>query len=620
MRVAHHRLQVRPRLPLAQPRQGLAAIALLAAGVTVWTLSLSSFALDRMTDIGLASALPPGTWVALGLVTVGSALAWRTGHEGLMAAATVTTILVLHGLGVLGEPTMRFGQSWRHVGVVDYVMVHGSVNGTIDALFDWPGFFVLGAFLTEVAGLHNAEPIARAAPLILNALYLPPLVVIARAVLTDPRSRWLGIWFFYVCNWIGQDYVSPQGLSYFLYLVVVAVVLTWFRSGSAVQAWFPASGRTSLAPAGGALWRRWTANAAIPPAVRSSATQRVALIAGLALIAVAIVASHQLTPFAVVAATAALALARTSRLVAFPAAVLLIALVWASYVAEPYLVGHLAGLASDVGAVGTTVHQNVGARVRGSAGHEHVVYARVASVALLWGMAAIGVLLQARAGRLATDVVALAAAPFPLVALQAYGGEVLQRISLFSLPFMALLAATAFIGPGGMTRSRAASLLLACVAALLVLAFPVLRYGNEREDYYSPAEIAAVDELYRLAPPHSVLVAASAIIPWRNKHYADYDYRTLEGGEGAGGGTIDLEARNRDRLVRAILARMSSPDGRASFLIITRSMKAQVALFGPWHRHAYDRLERILTASPQFRVVFSNRDATILTPRSSRVR
>src|SRR4051794_28420402 len=107
MSVGHHRLLRRPPLRLTDPRRWLtrpevAAIVLLVVGVIVWTLSLDSIALDRMTDIGLASALPPGTWLAFGLVTIGCALAWRAGHQGLMAAATATTILVLHGLGVLG--------------------------------------------------------------------------------------------------------------------------------------------------------------------------------------------------------------------------------------------------------------------------------------------------------------------------------------------------------------------------------------------------------------------------------------------------------------------------------------------------------------------------------------
>ena len=44
----------------------------------------------------------------------------------------------------------------------------------------------------------------------------------------DGRAVWAGVWIFFATNWVGQDYFSPQGLVYALYLVVLAILLTWF--------------------------------------------------------------------------------------------------------------------------------------------------------------------------------------------------------------------------------------------------------------------------------------------------------------------------------------------------------------------------------------------------------
>lgn len=155
-----------PQPPAVSSRQSwitpgsAAAVAFLAAGVLVWALSLDAIELDDMTDVGLAPALPPGIWVSFGLVMAGCALAWRTGRSAVMAVGVLSTILVLHGLGVLGEPTMRFGVSWQHVGIADYIATHGSVDPRIDAYLQLAGILRPDRLLSEVPGLENAEPIA----------------------------------------------------------------------------------------------------------------------------------------------------------------------------------------------------------------------------------------------------------------------------------------------------------------------------------------------------------------------------------------------------------------------------------------------------------------------------
>ena len=43
------------------------------------------------------------------------------------------------------------------------------------------------------------------------------------------QARWLAAWLFCLLNWIGQDYFSPQGWTYLLYLLFVGFLVTWFR-------------------------------------------------------------------------------------------------------------------------------------------------------------------------------------------------------------------------------------------------------------------------------------------------------------------------------------------------------------------------------------------------------
>ncbi|HVW18612.1 MAG TPA: hypothetical protein VHB30_10225 [Solirubrobacteraceae bacterium] len=591
----------RERLALSRP--AAASVALLAAGVALWSLSLSHIRLDRMTDIGLPSVLPVGTWVSLALVTAGCAVAWRLAEPALMALGVATTILVLHGLGVLGEPTMRFATAWQHVGIADYIATHGSVDPSIDAYFNWPGFFILGAFVSKVAGLHDIEPVARAAPLFLNALYVPPLVSIGQSLFADRRVVWLGAWIFVVANWIGQDYFSPQGLNFFMYLVVLAIVLRWFRGGP---------GRER----GGWPWRAARAlagRARAVPETTSTWPQRATLIVVVALIVLGIAASHQLTPFALITGTATLTLVGWCRIRTLPVIVALIVGGWLAYMAVTYLVGHVHLVTGDVGAVDVTVGSNVGRRLHGSPGHQAIVELRVVSTLVLWAVAGLGFLRLARGGRLIPALAVLALSPFPLLGLQSYGGEVLLRIALLSLPFMALAAASLFVpAEAGASVSRVAWTALACLGVALVASFPFNRYGNERMDYFSPDEIAGVRALYRIAPQGATLFAGSAALPWRYTKYADYYYYdSLTGGDA----DVNLDDPDQRRLARDVALRMATPDRSPSLLIITRSTAAQTDLFGPWREGAQLRLRRVLSRSPYFRVAYRNPDAVVFVLR-----
>ncbi len=147
-----------------------------------------------------------------------------------------------HGASALrwSSCSTRFRSSWNlcldsattyvHVGISEYISRTGTVAPGLEARFDWPGFFVLAAFLGQACGLGSTLDLAGWAPVYFNILYLAPLALIARTVTRDPRLVFAAVWLFEIANWVGQDYFSPQGLNYFLYLVIIALILTYFRS------------------------------------------------------------------------------------------------------------------------------------------------------------------------------------------------------------------------------------------------------------------------------------------------------------------------------------------------------------------------------------------------------
>jgi hypothetical protein len=601
---------------LRPPKHAMWALGLLLVGTVLFFASLGQVELDGMTDIGLASVLPVTTFVALALVTLSFWPAILDGRAFVVAPTVVVLIVVLYGLPIMVEPTLPFQSAWRHAGVVEEIARTGAFDPTIDAYFNWPGFFAFGALLTQAAGFDNAIEYARWTPVVLNLAFLPAVLAIMRTATTSRRLPWIGVHIFFLSNWIGQDYFSPQGVMYLLHLTLLLILLRWFgevRGGSRLEA---------LAHQARQRLRRTERPARDYEDAPSTTGQRQVLVVVTVALGLVIVVSHQLTPVTTLLCVAALVAVRRSRLRMFPILLGLAIGIWIIYGADTYLVGHPDKLTGQVGAVNQNVGGNVGSRLGGSSGHELIVKERLALTGLLWLLALAGAVLRARRGESNRAFAVLAVAPFGLLLLQPYGGEVLLRVALFALPFVSFFAAGLLyrrgFGPGA--RAVVPGLLLSLV---LLGGFVFARYGNERMVYFSRDEVRATQQLYRIAPPGSVLVSVTPTLPWRQVRYAAYRYRRLTGTKrgvfqtkGIPANTdisTDIGTRDEGLLVRQTAARMRPPGGFPAYIIFTRAQIAELDMFGPWAPGATARAQRILTASPRFKVVYRNKDATILT-------
>jgi hypothetical protein len=554
--------------------------------LAVWAVSLPGVNIRRMTDLGLISVLSPGIFVALVLLTVSFALALHQKRlrPVLLVLQLGVLILMLYGITALVEEAPRFSVVYKHVGFTEYITRTGHLDTAIDAYFFWPGFFVLTGFVTKVAGLSSALDLAAWAPVFFNVLWAGPVYMIMTAATDNKRLAWLGLWLFFITNWVGQDYLSPQALDYFFYLLIVAMLLTWFQPRTARRA-----------PESLAHW------------------QSGALIASVLVIFAAAVSSHPLTPFFAIVSVGALVIVRRFRPLTLPFAMLTMNLLWILVVALPLVTSQTNLVTGSAGQVDTIVSASVTNRLQGSLDHVVVIVMRIAMTVSLWGAAALGAIRRFRAGHRDFTFGILALAPLAIIPLQIYGGEIALRAYLFSLPAIVFFAASNFFGSSPPALGWRSSALVAAASLMLVGAFLITRYGNERIDYITYAELAGVRQLYNIAPPGSILVS-TGYVPWRLQQVEAYDLRYLP-----------ADALHQTD-VNAVLKVMSgSPQQRAYFLF-TRSEDAQVNMFyGPLNaasstgagNGALDRLVDAMIASRRFVVVYRNADTMILAPAGS---
>jgi hypothetical protein len=569
--------------------------------VGAWALVISRIRLENMNDLGLVSVIPAGALALLFALTVSFALSVARQVPGwVMLVHVLALVVMLYGITAFIEPEPRFSTVWTHVGIIDYIEHRGTVNPRIDAHFSWPGFFGLGALLTKLAGFTTPLSIAAWGPLAFNLLFLAPLLLIFRSVTDDPRLVWSAVWIFYSTNWVGQDYISPQAVGYLLWLVIAGVLLTWF---------LPRRQKVPIGRLGRSPPALEDPRPAAPLTPQpASPYARAGLLLLVLVMFAATVTGHQLTPVPEIIAVTALVIFGGLETRGLPLLMILIFLAWIGYMTTAFLSGHIDLLTKPLGSVGGNINQNVGSRIAGSSQHEFIVHFRLLTTGAICALAVVGF---ARRWSLREPVTALAllgAAPLLLPVLQPYGGEILLRVFLFSLPAVAFFVASLAFPSARSGRSWLTIAALAAAGCLLLLVFQYNRYGNERLDSYTTGDVATVRALYEIAPRRSTLVAGSFNIPWRQRDYEGYEYHAL----------TDLDAWKRGRPNPAALVRevQTAYGKRSVYVVVTRSTKIGVALLLREPR-ILDRFVQKLRASPAARELYRRPDGSIFVVRGN---
>ncbi|MCV7366262.1 glycosyltransferase [Mycolicibacterium duvalii] len=564
------------RIGLAHNTVAQAAAAGVPFAVGCWLISLPRIRLDLIGDFGLLPLLPLTFWVALATAVIGCAVLILQGgtRHWLLGAYLITLIVFLHATPSALYGTLRYSWAWKHVGVVDFFLRHHGIDDSIRELGvyqRWPGFFTLNATMAQSAGLSTVLDYAPWAPVVFNILFLGPLYLIYRAFTNDSRLVWAGLVVFVLGCWVGQDYFAPQPTAFFLMLTIIAVCVRY---------------RT--------------------PRPRGPSPDRyrdITVSAAILLMVGAIACTHQLTPLMVVFALVALAFCRYRVRWLLPAA-LLIALGWDVVFAWPWISGNIRSVVESIGAPGANAKS--GFINLSAASPSQVVVAQIdrAHSAAIGLLAILGFARRFRNHR-ESVLVLLALAPIPMFLLNDYGGEMIFRVYLFAMPFLAFYAAAAFFPTERNGRSAGTRLALPIMALVLIPGFLFSYYGKEEANYFSHREVEASRFVYGTAPRGSLIIGETSDFPWAFMNYEYYDYMRF----------ALFEPDDRQAIIDnpvELFGDMMSRHHHA-YLLITRSQIADTEMIGAMPPGSIDAIERELEQSPQFSVIFRNQDAVVIT-------
>ncbi|CAL2061738.1 Lipopolysaccharide biosynthesis protein [Streptomyces murinus] len=573
----------------------LLASLLIAALLLYWlpALRLGEGDLDRMGGLGLVSVLPWPTLVGAALlVVVFAGLLWqRREHRALLLVTLLVTVVSLHALPAVIESEPRFATAWQHLGFLDYIDRTGSAVPDLDARWSWPGFFAVAAFVGRACGVTDFTEVIRWWPTVIQLAYLAPMLLLVRSVRADWRAKWTGVWLFVLCGWVGQDYFSPQGFTFLLYLLFTAILLVWFRPPRALTA------------------RLRPGETEPPPLDRRGRTVLLLLLLGLY---AATVPAHQLTPFVMLGVLAALVLLRRCELRGLPLLCAVLVAVWLGFMAEPYWSGHFEDLFGGIGGIGGNVSTSVSGRIQGGdPTHKLVLYTRVLLAAAVLALACWGWWRRRLHRYRERSLPVLTFVPFLGFGMQSYGGEMALRVFMFAVPGAALLGALAlFPRPTG-SRRPVLALGAALLAGLLLMGgFLVARWGNEPFERTRPGEVAAMNWVYAHDRPTVRLLWLSndtvndvtPSLPWGAKDMERVDYvPTL----------APADPARVSGLVEAL-----KDAGPQSYLLVNKSQVTYLRLDAGYPTAWGPRLTRSLDARPELTKVLVNDDVTVYALRA----
>ncbi|MFF5639572.1 hypothetical protein [Streptomyces sp. NPDC012825] len=584
-----------------------AALALaplvLATALWLWALPRTDF--RSIEEFGLLDRFPPGFYAALVVLTGGFVLTLRrAGTAPLWPAAYCAAMLVaLKAPPAILYDTVRYAWASKHDAIISRLLAEDTVpsgrepSGGMAAYDQWPGFFSLDAALVRAFGVDTAASFINWAPVALGLLVVPLLVLVYRTFTDDWRLVWTGVWIFQLANWVGQDYLSPQGFSYLLHLTVLAVVVRHFVLPGSAGA---LRDRSALDPAA----------ASVPPP--TTTRQRAVAVLFLVPIVATVNASHQLTPVMLCASLSVLCLTRRHRNLGLLVTTGLITLTWNLTMGRELFLDTLGTLREKAGDLLANSRPGFAGDPTGP-GPELVGDANVLMVLALGVLAAAAVLLRRRLARSALPLVLTAAAPLPMFAVNDYGGEMVFRVYLFGLPGAAFFAAAALVPAVGAASRAAANARRVAAAALPVTLIVMLAgflpsyYGKEGMHYAPPGETALTRRAFDRAPEGALIIAATGAFADSYYRYDRYDRWFF----------TEQEVEENLRMLKDPAGYLAGgiPEGRPAYVILTPTQGEAVIGEGYLPEGGFDTLREALRESPLFEVVEESRYGLVLRHR-----
>src|SRR4030042_176447 len=219
--------EVFPKYIILQFSQKRISIILTAISLLLWSLSIIHAELN-IGFYGLIHSLPVIFFIAVCILTIASFILWNSpqNHSTLLCFQLCWLIVMLWLTPVLiGSNSVFMDTTYSfYFCYVDYIHLFDHLDPAL-WYHNWPGMCLFQSIFEDITGINNLDLIAFCGTFLMQFLVLIPLYLFFKHTIGRSNYRWAALWIFYLGNWIGQIYVSPQGMAFFLLMLLIAVLI-----------------------------------------------------------------------------------------------------------------------------------------------------------------------------------------------------------------------------------------------------------------------------------------------------------------------------------------------------------------------------------------------------------
>jgi hypothetical protein len=203
-------------------------LVLIAVACILWVQSIASTSIDAISNFGLITALPITYFISMGCLTLSFLIALKKqAHPFLLAAQIFLLLIFLHFTPLIIEGA-RQRYAFEAYGVADYIVRTGALSPDIVTYNNWPSFQVLISTFITMGGLKPDLLVWLTSPGIIEIILFFPLYFFFNTVTTNTQQKWLGIWLFYLGDWIGRLYLSSQAFAFIFFVIILTLILQLF--------------------------------------------------------------------------------------------------------------------------------------------------------------------------------------------------------------------------------------------------------------------------------------------------------------------------------------------------------------------------------------------------------
>lgn len=376
-------------------RRNVAAL-ILALAFFLWLPMLPGLERATYSQFGLLTAgTGPGLVLCMMLIVAAFLIALRRHQLRTMIVAVGLAIVVQRFTVTMITSAPIYDWTYKHVAVTEYILdLHRLAPSGVDIYSEWPSFFLVSAWFQHVTGYDTLSLAHVFAPMI-HVVLAACIYGLARVMKFTKRAAVTAAMLAEVVNWVGQDYYSPQAWALLLAVGFLALLMS-------------------------------------SPLTRSAALLSIIPFA-------ALVPTHQLTPYWLLAVTGVLLVTRRAKpwWLMVPLGVLLLGYLYPRLpIVAPY------GLFQGFDPV-----QNAASNVQ----QEGVLGKQITSLVCralsggVFGLALVSAIYAWRTKKTFWAPMVMAFGSVMLLAGQSYGGEAIFRVYLYAIPGCVLLITPMFL-------------------------------------------------------------------------------------------------------------------------------------------------------------------------------